>query len=69
MDLTELAKHRWVNKWSVNKLAKHFERSPETVQMHLCTLRKSGDWQGYAFSKEELRIILKNVNIVFRGYN
>ena len=40
MDLAELAKKRWIEKWSVSKMANHFERSPETIQMHVCKLRK-----------------------------
>lgn len=42
INLVELAKLRWIEKWSVSRLGKHFERSPETIQMHICQLRAGG---------------------------
>lgn len=40
IDLTELAKKRYFDRWSVVKLATHFDRSPETIQMYLCRMKK-----------------------------
>ena len=41
LDLRELARLRWVHRWSVARLAVHFERKPDTIQGHLCRMRKS----------------------------
>ena len=40
MDLAELARKRWIEKWTIPRIAKHFDRSPETIQMYICQFRK-----------------------------
>ena len=42
IDLTELARLRWIKRWSVARLGQHFNRSPETIQMHICRFRAKG---------------------------
>ena len=65
LDLMELAKYRWIQKWSVPRLAAHFERSPNTLQAHLCRMKKTGKWRSFDLTKEELGIITNNVKKVF----
>ena len=67
MDLMELAKLRWIQKWSVARLASHFGRRPDTIQGHLCRLRKSGKWQKMDFKGSELIAIKISIDKVFRG--
>ena len=67
MSLTELAKKRYFEKWSVPRLAAHFQRSPETVQMHLCCMKKPGGLEKLSLTtagKKSLAPILKEV---FKG--
>ncbi|MCB9026004.1 MAG: hypothetical protein H6625_06785 [Bdellovibrionaceae bacterium] len=68
LDLTELAKHRWVQKWSVPRLAEYFGRKPDTIQMHLCNMRKSGEWRKFKLNSFQLATIESNINKVFRGH-
>ena len=42
VNLTDLAKLRWNEGWSVERLAKHFERSPITMGEYLRSLRRGG---------------------------
>jgi len=67
LDLTELARHRWVLKWSISKLTEHFDRKKDTIVMHLCQMRKSSDWRSFSFSQDELTSIKANINIPFWG--
>ncbi len=66
LDLTELAKIRWIKRWSVSKLAIHFDRSPETVQMHLCHLR-AGKIHKLNFSSAERGTIVEAMRSHFKG--
>ena len=67
LDLKELAKLRWVHKWSVKRLAAHFDRRPETIQGHLCRVRKSKKWRELNLSKEEEAIIKSNIEKALKG--
>ncbi len=40
VDLTELAKLRWVDKWTIERLAKHFGLGTTSIKMNLRQLRK-----------------------------
>ncbi len=31
-----------IERWSVPRLGRHFDQSPETIQMHICKLRAGG---------------------------
>ncbi|MCB0414602.1 MAG: hypothetical protein KDD50_09720 [Bdellovibrionales bacterium] len=66
LDLAELARKRWIEKWSVPKMAKYFERSPETIQMHICHLRK-GKINKVDLCPEERRLISLQLFEVFKG--
>ena len=66
-DLCALAKLRWIEKWSVNRLAEHLGKSPETIQMYLCRMRKPGGLDSLKLSPEELSSIRDNINQVFQG--
>jgi hypothetical protein len=39
INLAELVTLRWLKDWSIPRLAAHFNRSPETIQMHCCQMR------------------------------
>ena len=66
LDLAELARKRWIEKWSVLKMAKHFKRSPETIQMHICHLRK-GKIEKVGLASTEKRRLETRLFDVFRG--
>ena len=68
LDLKELARLRWIHKWSVARLAAHFGRRPDTtIQGCLCRIRKAGEWRSLDFPQEELLAIRKNTEKVFKG--
>ena len=67
LDLAELARLRWIQQWSVARLAAHFGRRPDTIQGHLCKMRKSGEWRGFGFAEGELLAIEVNVATVFNS--
>lgn len=66
INLMELAKLRWLEKWSVARLSRHFDRKPDTIQMHLCRLRKV-DLCQMGFTRSEVKIITQASKQVFRG--
>jgi hypothetical protein len=65
-DLTELAKLRWINHWSVSRLAAHFDRSPETITMYMCRLR-GGKLKELILTPEERIEIMKIIYDPFHG--
>lgn len=67
LDLTELAKFRWVHEWSIPRLCRHFARKKDTIQMHICQMRKSGIWRDFDLSKDERASIKINIKRVYRG--
>ena len=67
LNLTELAKKRYFEKWSVLRLAVHFQRSLETVQMHLCRMRKPGGLRKLSLSASELEALRPRFKEVFKG--
>ena len=67
LDLRELAKLRWIQQWSVARLAALFGRRPDMIQGHLCKMRKSGEWRGFGFAEGELLAIEINVATVFNS--
>jgi hypothetical protein len=67
VDLTKLAKLRWIEKWSVARLAQYFDRSPETIQMHICRQRKPQGLHKLALNDSELAEIQKNQKKLFKG--
>ena len=56
IDSAELARLRWINKWSVEALGVHFGRSPETIGMHFTEFRKKR-WKGLGLTKPEVKAI------------
>ncbi len=67
LDLAELAKNRWVNKWSIKRLATHHDRAQDTIQMHLSALRKSDKWMKLLLSQHDRKLISKSINTPFKG--
>ena len=63
----ELAKLRWIEKWAIPRLGEHFGRSPETIQMHLCRLRKPGGIEKLGFDQNLTKDIRKISKKVFIG--
>ena len=43
IDLTELAKRRWIEKWSIEKLAEHFKCGPTFVKKSLRKIKANPD--------------------------
>lgn len=43
IDLTELAKRRWIDKWSIERLADHFGYGPTRIKLFLKRIRTSPD--------------------------
>jgi hypothetical protein len=43
IDLTELAKRRWIEKWSIEKLAEHFRCGPTHVKRSLNKIKADPD--------------------------
>ena len=66
INLTELAKLRFIEKWSVKRLSNHFDRKPDTIQMHLCHLR-AGGLNKLNFMPSEQKIIKATYKEVFQG--
>ena len=66
INLMELAKLRWKERWSVSRLGIHFDRSPETIQMHICKLR-AGGLEKLEFELGTYRELKNAMRQVFRG--
>lgn len=66
-NLSELARLRWIQKLSVAHVAEILGRSPETVQMYICRMRKPGGLDQLDLSPSELSLVKKQVNTVFQG--
>ena len=62
----ELAKRRWIDKWSIKRLSKQFDRKPDTIKMYLWKLR-SGEIKELKFSFDDQYKINQSLNVVFRG--
>ncbi len=67
VDLTELAKKRYFDRWSVAKLAIHFDRSPETIQMYLCRMKKHEVLKKLNLSYSEKLALKPLLHEVFQG--
>lgn len=66
MDLAELARKRWIEKWTIPRIAKHFDRSPETIQMYICQFRK-GKFESLKLNSKEKAQIKPILFEVFNG--
>ena len=68
INLSELAQRRWLNKWSVSRLAKHFDRSGGIIKMRLREVR-AGGLKKLDLKNKELIAIQKKVEAqkIFRG--
>ena len=66
VNLMELAKRRWIDKWSIKRLSKQFDRKPDTIKMYLGRLR-SGGIKKLHFSTKEFHEINQSLNVIFRG--
>lgn len=66
LDLAELARKRWIEKWSVSRMAGYFGRSPETIQMHICKLRKGEGSLNFLKTKER-KYVQHQMKKVFKG--
>ena len=66
MDLVELARKRWIEKWTVPRIVKHFDRSPETIQMYICHFKK-GKVDLLGLSSQELAQIRLTLFELFHG--
>ncbi len=67
MDLAELATLRWVHKWSVAHMAQHFDRSPETIKMHMCRMRKPQGMNKLTLAASPLAKIKRAQKANFKG--
>lgn len=67
VDLTELAKKRYFDRWSVARLATHFDRSPETIQMYLCRMKKDKVFKILNLSHSEKLALKPLLHEVFQG--
>ncbi len=46
LDLTELARLRWIENWKVENLARHFEVSRTAVKERLRAIKSNSKWAG-----------------------
>jgi len=67
VDSTELAKKRFIESWSLTKLAEHFELSTVSIQKRLAKMRKSGDLSKLDLNKVEQGLIKKRLDEFFKG--
>ncbi len=67
VDLTELAKKRYFDRWSVAKLSIYFDRSPETIQMYLCRMKKDEVFKTLNLSHSEKLALRPLLHEVFQG--
>ena len=67
MDSTELARKRFIESWSIPRLAEHFALSSVTVQQRLAKMRKSGDISQLDLKLTEEGLIKKRLHELFKG--
>ena len=65
-DLAELARLRWINRWSRIRIANKLNRSPETVAMYLTRLRR-GQIERIQINPEERQKIAEAMKETFCG--
>lgn len=66
LDLAELAKLRWVEMWSIGRIAEALDRSPNTIDWALQALKKGG-LQKLSFDNETRLRIESNRKKCFHG--
>ena len=66
-NLSELARLRWIQKLSVAHIAEILDRSPETIQMYICRMRKPEVLAKVNLSTSELSLVKQQINSVFQG--
>jgi len=67
VDSTELAKKRFIESWSIPRLAEHFGLSTVSVQKRLAKMRKSGDISKLDLNKLEQGLVKKRLGEFFKG--
>lgn len=65
IDLTELAKRRWIDKWSIERLADHFGFGTTRIKVYLNRIRENPDLGGPGVGRHQKRPWA--TNRVFRG--
>jgi len=66
LDLAELAKNRWIKKWSIPKISTEMGFSPVSVQKALRKLRE-GEITKLTLKPEELKAIMPSLQENFKG--
>ena len=59
LDLIELANKYWVQKWSLKKVGKYYQKAPETISKHIKALQVKADkgvkpWVSLVISSKQL---------------
>lgn len=60
IDLSELARKRWIQNYSTNKMIDIFGLSPITIGQYLRRMKKGNNLDGLKLTKEEKDIIKEN---------
>jgi len=67
IDLADLAKKRWIKKWTVKRLAEYFKKTPNAIQLEICDLRRNNKIMEIGLDQKELDLIKPELFKVFRG--
>lgn len=65
LDLTELARLRWIEKWKIERIAEYFGRSPNFIKKGLRKIEANPDLAKIQLAKCKKRPW--TLNVVFRG--
>jgi len=65
IDLTELAKRRWIDKWAIERLAEHFGFGPTRIKFFLSRIKDNPDLASLDLGPRKRRP--RAVGRVFRG--